>query len=353
MTSRSIELRSDTFTRPSEAMRRAMYEAEVGDEVWDEDPTVDRLEARSAELTGKEAGLFVASGTQGNLLALLSHTRPGDEVVLGDQSHIFTAETAGGAVIGGLQYRSLPNRDDGRLRLEEVRAAIRSGEDVHIPPTGLVALENTHNKCGGAVLPVTEVAAVAEVTHEAGIPMHIDGARIFNAAVALGVPARDLAAPADSITFCLSKGLGAPVGSVLNGRADFIVRARKWRKMLGGGMRQAGILAAAGLYALERNIDRLAEDHANARALAEGLAAIPGISVDPERVESNIVFFDIAGTGIGPAEFVARLREEGIRLSSSTTTFRALTSLEVTRADIDYTLDAINRLVGSSVLVGA
>ena len=237
MMPRTVELRSDTFTRPTESMRRAMYAAEVGDDVWGEDPTVHRLEERAAALMGKDAAVFVPSGTQGNLIGILSHTRAGNEVILGDKSHIFNAEAAGTAVVGGLQLRTLPNRDRGRLDPTEVRAALRA-DDPHHPPTGCIAVENTHNRCGGAALPRVEIQAVADVGRGAGVPVHIDGARIFNAAVALRTSAADLAAPGDSVTFCLSKGLGAPVGSVLCGPGDYIARARRWRKMLGGGMRE-------------------------------------------------------------------------------------------------------------------
>jgi threonine aldolase len=351
MTERVVELRSDTFTRPTPAMRRAMAEAEVGDDVWDEDPTVDRLEALAAELTGKEAALFVTSGTQGNLVGLLSHTRRGDEVILGDRSHIFVNETAGAAVVGGLQLRTLPNREDGRLEPDEVAAAIRDS-DQHHPRTGAVAMENTHNACGGAVIRPDEIAEVAAVAHGAGVPVHLDGARVFNASVALGVPVTEIVAPVDSVTFCLSKGLGAPVGSLLCGPRPYIAQARRYRKMLGGAMRQSGILAAAGLVALQQNINRLAEDHANARLLAEGLARVPGIRVDPDRVESNIVFFDVAGTGV-PAEVIAeRVRPAGVRLAGGGTSFRAVTSLEVTRDDILFALDAIEAAVRQPATAG-
>jgi threonine aldolase len=351
MTERVVELRSDTFTRPGAAMRRAMADAEVGDDVWDEDPTVDRLEARAAVLTGKEAALFVTSGTQGNLVGLLSHTRRGDEVILGDRSHIFVNETAGAAVVGGLQLRPLPNRDDGRLRPDEVAAAIRDNDDHH-PRTGLVSLENTHNACGGAVLRPDEIADVASIAHAAGIPVHMDGARVFNAAVALGISVAEVVAPVDSVTFCLSKGLGAPVGSLLCGTKPFIAQARRYRKMLGGGMRQSGILAAAGLFALEHNVSRLAEDHANARLLARGLAEIPGIEVDVDRVESNIVFFDVAGTGVPAGEIVRRVLVAGVRLAGNGSRFRALTSSEVSGDDIAYALDAIEHAVRRPALSG-
>lgn len=352
MTERVVELRSDTFTRPTPAMRRAMAEAEVGDDVWDEDPTVDRLEALAADMMGKEAALFVTSGTQGNLVALLSHTRRGDEVILGDRSHIFVNETAGAAVVGGLQLRALPNRDDGRLRPDEISAAIRD-DDVHHPRTGLVALENTHNACGGAVLRPEEIAEVAGIARGAGVPIHLDGARVFNAAVALGIPVARIVAPVDSVTFCLSKGLGAPVGSVLCGTRPFIAEARRYRKMLGGGTRQAGVLAAAGLVALDQHVARLAEDHANARLLAEGLARIPGVAVDPGRVETNIVFFDAADTGISAGEIIQRVLPSGVRLAGNGSRFRALTSYEVTREDILFALDVIEHAVRQPATAGA
>jgi threonine aldolase len=352
MTTRSVELRSDTFTRPTEAMRRAMYEAEVGDDVWGEDPTVRWLEEQAAQLMGKEAGLFVSSGTQGNLIGLLSHTSLGDEVLVGDQSHIFWYEVAGTAVVGGIQLRTLPNRQSGRLDPDEVAAAIR-GVDVHFPHTGCVALENTHNRCGGAVLRPEEMAAVADVAHAADVPVHLDGARIFNAAVALGVPASGLAEPVDSVTFCLSKALGAPVGSVLCGSSDYIQRAHRWRKLLGGGMRQVGVLAAAGLVALRDNVDRLAEDHANAQLLAEGLAEIPGIGVDPRRVASNIVYFDVTGVDLDPVEFASRLAERGVRIADSGAVMRAVTSYEVSRDDVEYALSTIAEVAREAAPVTA
>jgi threonine aldolase len=348
MTDRSVELRSDTFTRPSPEMRRAMAEAEVGDDVWNEDPTVQRLESSAAEITGKEAALFVTSGTQGNLVGLLTHTRRGDEVILGEQSHLANYETAGAAIAGGLQIWTLPNRADGSIEPERIRAAIRSG-DIHEPRTGCIAIENTHNRCGGAVLPASYIADVAAIAHEHGIPFHLDGARIFNAAAALGTSVARLAAPVDSITFCISKGLGAPVGSLLCGSVEYVERARKWRKVLGGGMRQVGILAAAGLYALEHNVDRLAEDHRNARALAEGLAAIPGVELDLQSVQSNIVNFRVDGTGISPKEFCAALSVLGVRVDAVGKAIRAVTSMEVTRSDIDFAIDSARQVAGRPI----
>src|SRR5438128_4526843 len=288
---RLVELRSDTFTLPTESMRRAMAAAEVGDDVWDEHPTIHRLQERAAEIVGKEGALFVPSGTMGNLCALLSHTEPGQEVLVEGESHIFHSEVAGASVVGGLQLRPLET-PDGRLQPEQVRAAIRE-PDIHQPPTGLLCLENTHNRRGGTCLSSAQTQALSDVAHRAGFPVHLDGARVFNAAVALGVDVRELTGPVDSVMFCLSKGLSAPVGSMLAGKRDFIERARRARKMLGGGMRQAGVLAAAGLCSLNEMVARLAEDHANARRLVLGLDGAPGLHIDLERVETNMVFADL------------------------------------------------------------
>jgi threonine aldolase len=293
-----VDLRSDTLTLPTPEMREAMARAEVGDDVWEEDPTVKRLEAMAAERMGQDAGLFVTSGTQGNLVSVLGQTRPGQEVVLDLDSHIFNYEAAGTSVIGGVQMRPVKT-ERGFLSPAQVREALRP-PNIHIPPTGLVGIENTHNRHGGTCCTPEEIAGVAEVAHAAGVPVHLDGARLFNAAVALGREAREFTRHVDSVTFCLSKGLAAPVGSVVCGRADFVNRARRLRKMLGGGMRQAGVIAAAGIVALERMVDRLAEDHAHARALAEGLAKLPGLAVDLASVQTNIVIVRVARPG-GPA----------------------------------------------------
>ncbi len=291
----TVDLRSDTLTLPTPAMREAMAHAEVGDDVWEEDPTVKRLETMAAERLGKAAGLFVTSGTQGNLVSVLAQTQPGQEVVLDLDSHIFNYEVAGTSVIGGVQMRAVPTAR-GFLSPAQVREALRPA-NIHVPPTGLVCVENTHNRHGGTCCAPEEIAAVAEVAHGAAVPVHLDGARLFNAAVALRRDAREFARHADSVTFCLSKGLGAPVGSVICGSAELVARARRIRKMLGGGMRQAGVLAAAGIVALERMVDRLAEDHANARALAEGLAKLPGLAVDLASVQTNIVIFRVTRPG--------------------------------------------------------
>src|SRR6266545_3801121 len=293
-----VDLRSDTLTLPTPAMREAMARAEVGDDVWQEDPTVRSLEEQAARRTGKEAALFVSSGTQGNLVSVLTQTRPGQEIILDADSHIFNYEVAGAAVFGGVQ--TLPLKTErGFLTPEQVREHVRPS-NVHIPVTGLVCLENTHNRHGGTCCTPEEIEAVAAAAHGVGVPVHLDGARIFNAAVALKRPVVDFARPVDSITFCLSKGLGAPVGSLICGSRDFVTRARRVRKMLGGGMRQVGVLAAAGLVALESMVDRLAEDHANARRLAEGVARLPRVRLDLGKVQTNIVIFHVDRTGGAP-----------------------------------------------------
>ncbi len=336
-----IDLRSDTVTKPTPAMREAMYRAEVGDDVYGEDPTVRRLEALAAELLGKEAGLLVSSGSQGNLIAQLVHCARGDEVICGQTSHIFMSETASAAVVGGLQLRTLPTRE-GRFDLEAVEAAVRPYND-HYPTTGLITIENTHNGDGGAPLDAEYTRAVAAIARRAGARFHVDGARIFNAAVALGVPARTLVEPADSVTFCLSKGLAAPVGSVLCGSAEFVRAGRKQRKLLGGGMRQAGIIAAAGIVALTEMIDRLAEDHANARLLAEGLATIPGLRLNPPQPRTNMVFVEFDPGGISGADFAARMREQGVLVSGNPKRLRMVTHYGITREQIERAVEAARR----------
>ena len=339
---RVVELRSDTFTLPTDSMRRAMAAAEVGDDVWDEDPTIHRLQERAAEMVGKEASLFVPSGTMGNLCALLTHTESGQEVLVEGESHIFHSEVAGASVVGGLQLRPLET-PDGRLQPEQVRAAIRE-PDIHQPPTGLLCLENTHNRRGGTCLSSPQTQALCDVAHEASFPVHLDGARVFNAAVALDVDARQLTGPVDSVMFCLSKGLSAPVGSMLAGSTAFIERARRWRKLLGGGMRQAGVLAAAGLCALDEMVGRLADDHRNARRLAEGLQGLPGIGIDLARVETNMVFGDCQPP-LTAAAFIERCGEAGILLDqASLHRWRMVTHRGVTADDVDYAIDSVRRL---------
>ena len=289
---RVVDLRSDTVTLPSPEMRNAMYEAELGDDVYGEDPTINLLEAKAAEQFDKEAAVFVASGTMGNLVSVLAHAQRGDEIILGDKSHIFRGEAGGSSVLGGISFHTIPNDERGMLDPDDVRAAIRP-IDPHMPRTALVCLENTQNACGGAALTQDDVHSVASVAREYGLGVHVDGARIFNAAVALEAPVAELTREVDSVTFCLSKGLSCPVGSVIVGSEDYIQEARRWRKMVGGSMRQAGVLAAAGVVALDSMVDRLAEDHSNARKLSEGLAEIDGIDIDPDALPTNLVFFEI------------------------------------------------------------
>ena len=342
-----IDLRSDTITKPTPAMRQAMARAEVGDDVYGEDPTVNSLQEMAAKMLGKEAGLFVASGTMGNLAAILAHCGRGDEVILGDKAHTVLFEAGGISALGGVHSRQILNQPDGTLALPDIESAIRP-DDAHQPVTRLVALENTHNRCGGAVLSVAYTGAVGELAHRRGLRLHIDGARIFNAAVALGVPAKALAEPADSVTFCLSKGLCAPVGSVICGSKEFIARAHRIRKQLGGGMRQAGILAAAGIVALETMVDRLAEDHARARRLAEGLSRIPGLKLDPGTPHTNMLFMALApATAPLTAPQVAqRLAERGIKVGiAASDRFRLVTHYWIDDRAVDEAIAAFAQVL--------
>ncbi len=339
-----VDLRSDTLTLPTPEMRDAMARAEVGDDVWEEDPTVKRLEALAAERLGKAAGLYVTSGTMGNLIAVVSQAQAGQEVILDLDSHIFNNEVAGAAVIGSLQMRPVKTQR-GFLTPDQVREALRPS-NIHIPPTGLVCVENTHNRHGGTCCTPEEINAVAAVAHDAGVPVHMDGARLFNAAVALKRPARDFVRNVDSVTFCVSKGLAAPVGSVICGSSGLIDKARRVRKMLGGGMRQAGVIAAAGIVALETMVDRLAEDHANARALAEGLAKHPRLSVDLASVQTNIVIFqvargDAAASAVATGELVAGCAARKVKIHAiGAASIRCVTHKDVDAEDIARTLEA-------------
>ena len=336
-----IDLRSDTVTQPTPAMREAMYRAEVGDDVYGEDPTTNRLEAMAAERLGKEAALFVVSGTMANLVALLTHCGRGDEVILGDRSHTFLFEAGGSASLGGIHHWAVPNQPDGTLRLEDVAAAVRLDNE-HYPRSRLLCLENTHNRCGGAVLSVEYTDAACALAHSHGLHVHIDGARIFNAAVALGIPARDLVRDADSVAFCLSKGLSAPVGSLLCGSAAFIKEARRWRKAVGGGMRQCGVIAAAGIVALEEMVDRLAEDHANARRFAEGIAAVRGIEIDPGKVETDIVILSVDAERTTASQLVEALRARGVQMGAiGPSKIRAVTHYGIDAADVDAAIAAV------------
>ncbi len=338
---RIIDLRSDTVTQPTPAMRDAMAKAEVGDDVFGEDPTVRRLEAMAAELMGKEAAVFVASGTMGNLTCLLAHCQRGDEAIVGSESHVLHYEVAGAAGLGGIQLRPIANNDRGSVDADELAGTMRP-ENIHMPRTALLCLENTHNRCGGAVLAPDEIASLATIAHRHGAAVHLDGARIFNAAIALALPASELAAEVDSVTFCLSKGLSAPVGSLVCGSAGFVARARKARKMLGGGMRQGGVIAAAGVVALETMIDRLGEDHANAQVLAKGLAQLPGVRIDPERVQTNIVVFGV-DDGVS---FQQRLRNAGVLTTAfGPSRVRMVTHYGIERADVEEALQRVRHLV--------
>ncbi|MHC1578365.1 MAG: low-specificity L-threonine aldolase [Dehalococcoidia bacterium] len=342
---RIIDLRSDTFTHPTAEMRRAMFEAEVGDDVYGEDPTVNRLEAMAAEMVGKEAALFTTSGTQSNLIAVLTQTHHGDEVIMGDEAHILWYEVGAAATLGGVILRTVPNDSRGRLSLDDVDRTIR-GKGIHYPETTLLCLENTHNRCGGMVLTVDYTDEICNLAHTRGLKVHLDGARIFNAAVALSVPASALTRNSDSIALCLSKGLSAPVGSLLCGDRNFIERARKFRKMLGGGMRQAGIIAAAGIVALEGMVDRLAEDHANAKRLAQGLAGINGITLAQDDIPTNIVMFRLSPP-LSPAEFVEALDRAGVKIGlRDGRLFRAVTHRMVSSSDIDEALARIEAVCG-------
>lgn len=340
-----VDLRSDTITRPTPAMRRAMAEAEVGDDVFGEDPTINRLESMAAERLGKEAALFVASGTMGNMVSVLSHCGRGDEVIIGDQAHIMYYEQGGIAALGGVVPRALANLPDGTLRIPDIEAAIRP-DDVHHPRTRLIALENTHNRCNGSPLTPEYMRQVRDIADRHGISIHVDGARIFNSAVAQGIQASELAADADSVTFCLSKALAAPAGSVVCGRRDFIARARRMRKVLGGGMRQAGILAAAGIVALNDMVARLAEDHLNARRLAESLSQTDDLSIDMELVKSNIVFIGIERADLTAPHLSEKLNAEGVRmLPAGPQKLRAVTNYHVSSEDIDYAIEAFRKVL--------
>jgi threonine aldolase len=327
-----VDLRSDTVTRPGPGMRAAMAEAEVGDDVYGEDPSINRLQAQAAEMVGKEAALFVASGTMANQVAVRTHTRSGDAILAGQRAHVFLFESGAAAAISGVQGVILG--EEGFFDAADVRAAIYP-RDAHFARTRLVCVENTHNASGGRVFPLDDQLAIAEVAREAGLKMHLDGARLFNAAAASGCPAAELAAPYDSVSFCLSKGLGAPVGSLLCGTRAFVDEAHRYRKMFGGGMRQAGILAAAGSYALERHVKRLADDHANARRLADGLRELPGVTLVREP-ETNIVLFRVPDQG----RFITELRAREVLVGAmGADLLRAVLHLDVDAAGVERALE--------------
>ena len=337
-----IDLRSDTVTWPTEEMRQAMAQAEVGDDVYGEDPTINRLEELGARKVGKEAALFLPSGTMSNLVALLTHTRPGEEIIVGAGAHIYYNEVGGLARIAGVMPRLIED-GDGVFRAEEIARAFRS-PNIHYPETRLICLENTHNRAGGTVTPVENMQEIYSLAREHGLSVHLDGARIFNAAVAAGCPVTGFTCCADSVSVCLSKGLSAPVGTLLAGTREFVAGARKARKLVGGGMRQAGVLAAAGIVALEKMVDRLAEDHLNARLLAEGLAVVPGIIIDTRRVQTNIVSFGLEG--ITDGEFLRRLRDRGVLAGSNAPQrIRMVANRMVSSGDIEAALKAVRAVM--------
>ncbi len=334
-----IDLRSDTVTKPTPAMRRAMADAEVGDDVYGEDPTVNRLQERAAEIFEKEAAIFVPTGSMGNQTAVKLHTRPGQEVIIEERGHIYNFEMATMSAFAGVLARPVRSNDgSGILNWDEIAPAIHTQSAYYVAPTGLIALENSHNLAGGSVLTSARTEDICARAHEKNLPVHLDGARIFNAAAAMGDTVANLARPVDSVMFCLSKGLGAPVGSMLLGTRAFIDEARVVRKMLGGGMRQAGVLAAAGLIALEESPKGLLEDHANAKLLAEGLAQLPGIRIDPEKVVTNIIIFEVSETGLTADGICTQLRERGVLASGFGSSIRMVTHYDVTRADVEAAL---------------
>lgn len=343
-----IDLRSDTVTLPTAKMREAMSRAELGDDVYGEDPTVNRLQQLAAKMLGKEDALFTASGTMSNLVAVLTHCGRGDEMIVGDQAHMFYYEVGGASALGGVHVRAIPNRQ-GALDPADVEASVRDPGNVHYPRTRLVCLENTHNRCGGVALTAEQVGAVVAVARKHGLKVHVDGARLFNAAVALGVDAATLVEGCDSVNICLSKGLCAPVGSLLVGSREFIAEARRNRKAVGGGMRQAGILAAAGIVALEEMVDRLAEDHANARILAEGIATLPGVRLDLSTVQTNIVVVELVREDISAAQFIARMGELGVKTTPfGANLVRMVTHHGISRGDVERAIQAARKVLAAS-----
>ena len=337
-----VDLRSDTVTHPSPEMRKAMYDAEVGDDVYGDDPTVNHLQERAAELLGKEAGLFVSSGTQGNLVSMLAHAQRGDEILVGDQCHIMNNEAGGSMVLGSIVLYPIKTDEFGFLEPDFIKDAVKP-RDYHKPPTRLLAIENTHNASSGRALNPEQMKAMADAGHEKSLSVHLDGARIFNAAVALDVPAADLTEHVDSATFCLSKGLSCPIGSIVVGSEEFIQEADRWRKMLGSGMRQVGIVAAAGLVALDSMVERMQEDHDSARYIATRMAEMKGISVDPEHIQTNIIRFRVPPhTG---NQIASRLKEEGVYINGGDSDLRIVTHYGVTNEDYEFAISALDRVM--------
>lgn len=340
-----VDLRSDTVTLPTKEMREAIFRAELGDDVFGEDPTTNRLEKIAAELVGKEAALLVPSGTMGNMVCVLTHCARGEEVILGDKAHMFLNEAGGMSALGGIHPHILPNQPDGTMKLEDIEAAIR-GNNEHLPRTKLICLENTHNRCYGSPLTPDYIDEVAELARKHCLSLHLDGARIFNAAVTLSVDVKKFTQNVNSLMFCLSKGLSAPIGSMVCGNLEFITEARRTRKVLGGGMRQAGIIAGAGIIALEKMIERLKEDHINARRLAEGITEIPGLTIEIDRVKTNIIYFDLISEKLTTDEFLTKLEGKGVKiLSTGPSRFRMLTHHGISSGDIYKTLKALRKVM--------
>ncbi len=339
-----IDLRSDTITKPTDAMRKAIYEAEVGDDVFGEDPTVNRLQEMVASMLGKQKAIYVSSGTMGNLLAIKANTNPGDEVILDAQSHIFYYEAAGTAAICGVQL-NLVNGKRGSITKEQVEEKIRDLGNPHFPVTSLVSVENTHNRWGGVVIPIDEIKRIRELADERGLKMHMDGARLLNAQVASGISAGEFAKYFDTVAICFSKGLGAPMGSMIAADAETIDRVRRARKMIGGGQRQVGIAAAAALYAIENNVDRLVDDHDNAKRLAKALSILPGVEVNPDEVDTNIVYFDVTKSPMSAIDVMVKMSEQGVlMLPLDENRVRVVTHLGVDGNDIDKAIEAFSEV---------
>ena len=341
-----IDLRSDTVTKPTPAMRKAMAEAEVGDDVYGEDPTVNLLQLKAAEIFGKEAALFCPTGSMGNQIAVKLHTKAGDEIIIEERGHILNWEMGMPAIAAGVTIRAVrAENENGMLTWNEIAAAIHQNQPYYSCPTGLICLENTHNFGGGSVMSAAATDAICDNAHQLNLPVHLDGARIFNSAAAQNESVANLTKAVDSVQFCLSKGLGAPVGSMVLGTKDFIAEARVWRKRFGGGMRQVGILAAAGLIALTESPKRLHVDHENAKRLAEGTANIKGVSIDAERVQTNIVIFDVTETSVTSAEICAKLKENNILASPFGAAIRMVTHCDVSREDVETTLINLEKII--------
>lgn len=340
-----IDLRSDTVTLPTDEMRQAMFNAVLGDDVFGEDPTINKFQDMAAELVGKEAALLVASGTMANLVCMLTHCARGEEAILGDKAHIFLNEAGGISAVGAIHPHLIPNQPDGTLQLNDIKAAIR-GVNAHWPRSRLICLENTHNRCYGAALTPEYIDSVGAIAKEHRLAVYLDGARIFNAAVALGRDVKEFTRNVDSISFCLSKGLSAPIGSVICGTREFISEAHRYRKLLGGGMRQAGIIAGPGIVALERMVERLAEDHVNAKKLARGVSQIPGLSIDLARVQTNILYFDLKSDKMTPDDLLQQLNARGVKiLQTENRRFRMVTHYGIRSEHIDAVIVAFQDII--------